>query len=54
MPVRDPAGEASWNDATCACCLLPAAHREFHREEMLGALLAAARPGQRRRAWGKR
>ncbi|HEX2745015.1 MAG TPA: hypothetical protein VHN16_11510, partial [Streptosporangiaceae bacterium] len=26
----------------------PPSHREFHREEMLGVLLATARPGRRR------
>jgi hypothetical protein len=48
MPVRDPAGAAVLERRyrrLLGC--YPPAHREFHREEMLGVLLAAARPGQR-------
>ena len=48
MPVRDPAGAAVLERRyrrLLRC--YPPAHREFHREEMLGVLLAAARPGQR-------
>jgi hypothetical protein len=47
-PPETGPGRPPWNDATCACCAAtPPAHREVHREEMLGVLLAAARPGQR-------
>jgi hypothetical protein len=48
MPVRDPAGAAVLErryQRLLRC--YPPAHREFHREEMLGVLLAGARPGQR-------
>jgi len=48
MPARDPAGAAVLERRyrrLLRC--YPPAHREFHREEMLGVLLAAARPGQR-------
>lgn len=48
MPVRDPAGAAVLERRyrrLLRC--YPPAHREFHREEMLGVLLATARPGQR-------
>jgi len=48
MPVRDPAGAAVLERRyrrLLRC--YPPAHREFHREEMLGVLLAGARPGQR-------
>ena len=56
MSAQDTSGPRRWNDATGACC---AATRpgiaEVHREEMLGVLLATARPGQRaRRARGRR
>src|SRR5580658_10304826 len=47
-PVRDPAGAAVLERRyrrLLRC--YPPSHREFHREEMLGVLLAAARPGQR-------
>jgi hypothetical protein len=46
MPVRDPAGAAVLERRyrrLLRC--YPPTHREFHREEMLGVLLAAARPG---------
>ena len=48
MPARDPAGAAvlERRDRRLLRCY-PSSHREFHREEMLGVLLAAARPGQR-------
>ena len=48
MPVRDPAGAAVLERRyrrLLGC--YPPTHREFHREEMLGVLLATARPGQR-------
>jgi hypothetical protein len=48
MPARDPAGAAVLERRyrrLLRC--YPPTHREFHREEMLGVLLAAARPGQR-------
>ena len=48
MPARDPAGAAVLERRyrrLLRC--YPAAHREFHREEMLGVLLDTARPGQR-------
>ena len=48
MPVRDPAGAAVLERRyrrLLRC--YPPTHREVHREEMLGVLLAAARPGQR-------
>ena len=47
-PARDPAGAAVLERRyrrLLRC--YPPAHRAFHREEMLGVLLAAARPGQR-------
>jgi hypothetical protein len=47
-PVRDPAGAAVLERRyrrLLRC--YPPAHRALHREEMLGVLLAAARPGQR-------
>ena len=47
-PTRDPAGTAALErryQRLLRC--YPPSHREFHREEMLGVLLAAARPGQR-------
>jgi hypothetical protein len=46
--VRDPAGAAVLERRyrrLLRC--YPPSHREFHREEMLGVLLATARPGQR-------
>jgi hypothetical protein len=48
MPARDPAGAAALERRyrrLLRC--YPPSHREFHREEMLGVLLATARPGQR-------
>ena len=48
MRVRDPAGAAVLERRyrrLLGC--YPPTHREFHREEMLGVLLAGARPGQR-------
>lgn len=48
MPARDPAGAAVLERRyrrVLRC--YPPAHREVHREEMLGVLLATARPGQR-------
>jgi hypothetical protein len=48
MPARDPAGAAALERRyrrLLRC--YPPAHRAFHREEMLGVLLATARPGQR-------
>ena len=48
MPARDPAGAAVLERRyrrLLRC--YPPAHRAVHREEMLGVLLAAARPGQR-------
>jgi hypothetical protein len=48
MPERDPAGAAVLERRYRRLLRsYPPAHREFHREEMLGVLLAAARPGQR-------
>jgi len=48
MPVRDPAGAAVLERRYLRLLrCYPPTHREFHREEMLGVLLAAARPGQR-------
>ena len=48
MPARDPAGaEALERRYLRLLRCYPPAHREFHREEMLGVLLATARPGQR-------
>ena len=47
-PARDPAGTAALErryQRLLRC--YPPSHREFHREEMLGVLLATARPGQR-------
>ena len=48
MPARDPAGAAALERRyrrLLRC--YPPTHRAFHREEMLGVLLATARPGQR-------
>ena len=48
MPARDPAGAAVLERRyrrLLRC--YPPTHREFHREEMLGVLLAGTRPGQR-------
>ena len=48
MPVRDPAGSAVLERRyrrLLRC--YPPSHRALHREEMLGVLLTAARPGQR-------
>jgi hypothetical protein len=48
MPARDPAGTAALErryQRLLRC--YPPSHRAFHREEMLGVLLATARPGQR-------
>ncbi len=48
MPARDPAGTAALERRYLRLLrCYPPSHREFHREEMLGVLLAAARPGQR-------
>ena len=48
MPVRDPAGAAVLERRYLRLLrCYPPGHREVHREEMLGVLLAAARPGQR-------
>jgi hypothetical protein len=48
MPARDPAGAAVLERRYLRLLrCYPPTHREFHREEMLGVLLAAARPGQR-------
>ena len=48
MPARDPAGTAALERRYLRLLrCYPPAHRAFHREEMLGVLLAAARPGQR-------
>jgi hypothetical protein len=48
MPGRDPAGAAVLERRYLRLLrCYPPAHREFHREEMLSVLLAAARPGQR-------
>jgi hypothetical protein len=48
MPARDPAGAAVLERRYVRLLrCYPPTHREFHREEMLGVLLAAARPGQR-------
>jgi hypothetical protein len=48
MPVRDPAGAAVLERRYLRLLrCYPPSHRAFHREEMLGVLLAAARPGQR-------
>jgi hypothetical protein len=47
-PARDPAGTAALERRYLRLLrCYPPAHREFHREEMLGVLLATARPGQR-------
>ena len=47
-PARDPAGTAVLERRYLRLLrCYPPAHRAFHREEMLGVLLAAARPGQR-------
>jgi hypothetical protein len=48
MPARDPAGAAALERRyrrLLRC--YPPSHRALHREEMLGVLLATARPGQR-------
>ena len=48
MPARDPAGAAALERRYLRLLrCYPPAHRAFHREEMLGVLLATARPGQR-------
>ena len=48
MPATDPAGAAVLERRYLRLLrCYPPTHREFHREEMLGVLLAAARPGQR-------
>ena len=48
MPVRDPAGAAALERRYLRLLrCYPPSHRAVHREEMLGVLLAAARPGQR-------
>jgi hypothetical protein len=48
MPARDPAGTAVLERRYLRLLrCYPPAHREFHREEMLGVLLDTARPGQR-------
>ena len=47
-PARDPAGTAALERRYLRLLrCYPPAHRAFHREEMLGVLLAIARPGQR-------
>ena len=47
-PARDPAGAAALERRYLRLLrCYPPSHRAFHREEMLGVLLAAARPGQR-------
>jgi len=47
-PARDPAGAAALERRYLRLLgCYPPSHREFHREEMLGVLLATARPGQR-------
>ena len=44
-PARDPAGAAVLERRyRCVLRCYPPAHREVHREEMLGVLLATARP----------
>ena len=48
MPARDPAGTAALERRYLRLLrCYPPTHRAFHREEMLGVLLATARPGQR-------
>jgi hypothetical protein len=48
MPARDPAGAAALERRYLRLLrCYPPSHRAFHREEMLGVLLATARPGQR-------
>jgi hypothetical protein len=48
MPARDPAGAAALERRYLRLLrCYPPTHREVHREEMLGVLLATARPGQR-------
>ena len=48
MPARDPAGAAALERRYLRLLrCYPPSHRAVHREEMLGVLLAAARPGQR-------
>ena len=47
-PARDPAGAAALERRYLRLLrCYPPSHRAFHREEMLGVLLATARPGQR-------
>jgi hypothetical protein len=47
-PARDPAGTAALERRYLRLLrCYPPSHRAFHREEMLGVLLATARPGQR-------
>jgi hypothetical protein len=47
MPARDPGTAVLERRYRRLLRCYPPSHREFHREEMLGVLLAAARPGQR-------
>ena len=48
MPARDPVGAAVLERRYLRLLgCYPPGHRALHREEMLGVLLAAARPGQR-------
>ena len=48
LPARDPAGTAALERRYLRLLrCYPPSHREFHREEMLGVLLATAGPGQR-------
>ena len=48
MQARDPAGAAALERRYLRLLrCYPPSHRAFHREEMLGVLLATARPGQR-------
>ena len=54
-PARDPAGAAALERRYLRLLrCYPPSHRAFHREEMLGVLLAAARPGQRTPGLGQR
>jgi hypothetical protein len=54
MPARDPAGTTALERRYLRLLrCYPPSHRAFHREEMLGVLLAAARPGQRRPGLGQ-
>ena len=47
-PARDPAGTPALERRYLRLLrCYPPSHRAFHREEMLGVLLATARPGQR-------